>query len=98
MDIEMKNLENRKVWYLTPLPQNKQVLGCRWVYTLKRDEKGNVIRYKSRLVAQGYNQIKGESYDETFSPVVNFSIIRLFFSVLIVYLSWKHTQCDVTCA
>ena len=94
----MKNLENRKVWYLTSLPQNKQVLGCRWVYTLKRDEKGNVIRFKSRLVAQGYNQIKGESYDETFSPVVNFSIIRLFFSVLVVYLGWKHIQCDVTCA
>ena len=86
MDVEIKNLENRKVWYLTPLSQNKQVLGCRWVYILKRDEKGSVIRYKSHLVAQGYNQIKDESYDEIFSPVVNFSIIRLFFSVLVVYL------------
>lgn len=96
MDEEMENLRRRNVWDLTELPPNKQILGCRWVYNLKKDEKGNIARYKSRLVAQGYNQIKGESYEETFSPVVNFSIIRLFFSLLVVLLKWKHIQCDVT--
>ena len=92
----MGNLKKREVWDLTTLPEGKQILGCRWVYDLKRDEMGNIVRYKSRLVAQGYNQIKGESYEETFSPVVNFSIIRLFFSLFVVLLGWKHKQCDIT--
>lgn len=96
MDEEMGNLRKRDVWDLTTLPPGKPVLGCRWVYDLKKDEKGNIVRYKSRLVAQGYTQIKGESYEETFSPVVNFSIVRLFFSLFVVLLGWKHRQCDVT--
>ena len=96
MDEEMGNLVKRDVWDLTNLPPGKQVLGCRWVYDLKRDENGKIARYKSRLVAQGYSQIKGDSYEETFSPVVNFSIIRLFFSLFVVLLGWKHAQCDVT--
>ncbi|GFU40785.1 retrovirus-related Pol polyprotein from transposon RE1 [Trichonephila clavipes] len=81
---------------INEITPDKQLLGCRWVYNLKRDENGKVIGYKARLVAQGYSQIKGENYDETFSPVVNFSVIRLFFSLLVVWLKWKHFQCDVT--
>ncbi|GFX45249.1 retrovirus-related Pol polyprotein from transposon TNT 1-94 [Trichonephila clavipes] len=96
MDEEFNYLKLKNVWKLTKLPPDKQLLGCRWVYNLKRDENGKVIRYKARLVAQGYSQIKGENYDETFSPVVNFSVIRLFFSQLVVWLKWKHFQCDVT--
>lgn len=96
MEEEYDNLNFREVWFLTPLPLNKQVLGSRWVYNVKRDETGKIVRYKARLVAQGYTQIKGESYEETFSPVVNFSVIRLFFSLLVVWLGWQHLQCDVT--
>ncbi|GFX44652.1 retrovirus-related Pol polyprotein from transposon TNT 1-94 [Trichonephila clavipes] len=81
MDEEFDGLKLRNVWKLTKLPPDKQLLGCRWVYNLKRDENGKVIGYKARLVAQGYSQIKGENYDETFSPVVNFSVIRLFFFI-----------------
>ncbi|GFW65661.1 retrovirus-related Pol polyprotein from transposon RE1 [Trichonephila clavipes] len=94
MNEELDNLKLRNVWKLTKLPPDKQLLGCRWVYNLKRDENGKVIRYKARLVAQGYSQVKGENYDETFSPV-NFSVIRLFFSLLVVWLKWKHIQCDI---
>lgn len=96
MDEEIENLERRDVWDLTKLPSGKQLLGCRWVYDVKKNDKGGIARFKARLVAQGYKQIKGESYEETFSPVVNFSIIRLFFSLFVVLLGWKHRQCDVT--
>ncbi|GFS71712.1 RNA-directed DNA polymerase from mobile element jockey [Trichonephila clavipes] len=54
------NLKLRNVWKLMKLPPDKQLLGCRWVYNLKRDENGKVIRYKARLVAQGYSQVKGK--------------------------------------
>lgn len=95
MQEELKTMREREVWHLTKLPENTRVIGCRWVYTLKRDEKGNIARYKARLVAQGFKQVKGENYDETFSPVVNFGVIRFFFSLLVTFKGWSHCQCDV---
>jgi hypothetical protein len=98
MKDEISIMHERKVWTLTYLPDNVKPVGCRWVYTMKRDDLGNIVRYKARLVAQGFKQIKGDTYEETFSPVVNFSLIRFFFSLLVVGNGWKHIQCDVKCA
>lgn len=98
MKEELQTIKERKVWNLIPKPENAKVLGCRWVYTLKRNEKGKPKSFKARLVAQGFRQIKGESYDEVFSPVVNFAIIRFFFSLLVSLNKWEHQQCDVKCA
>lgn len=91
-------MEERGVWKLVVLPEGVTPVGCRWVYTLKRDETGKAVRYKARLVAQGFKQVKGESYDETFSPVVNFGVIRFFFAILVSYSGWTHLQCDIKCA
>lgn len=98
MNKELQVMSERGVWHLAKLPASVTPVGCRWVYTIKRDEFGRIARYKARLVAQGFKQVKGESYDETFSPVVNFGVIRLFFSLLVSYCGWLHIQCDVTSA
>lgn len=95
MKEEIDTMKERKVWRLVTLPEGVTPVGCRWVYTIKRDEAGQVAKYKARLVAQGFKQIKGESYAETFSPVVNFGVIRFFFALLVSYLKWSHLQCDV---
>ncbi|GFX67838.1 retrovirus-related Pol polyprotein from transposon TNT 1-94 [Trichonephila clavipes] len=86
MKEEINVMKERDVWELVPAPQDSKVIGCRWVYTLKTDSKGIICRYKARLVAKGHNQQKGESYDETFSPVVNFSLVRLFFVLFVCLL------------
>lgn len=72
-----------KVWDLVESPEDAQNLGNRWFYTTKRDQNIEIVRFKARLVAQRYSQIKGLSYNEVFSPVVSFSITRLFFSIFI---------------
>ncbi|GFV91246.1 retrovirus-related Pol polyprotein from transposon RE2 [Trichonephila clavipes] len=82
---EIKVMKEKDVWELVSSPQDSKVIGCRWVYTLKTDSNGKICRYKARLVAQGHNQQKGESYEETFSPVVIFSLVRLFLSYLYAY-------------
>ncbi|GFY13733.1 retrovirus-related Pol polyprotein from transposon TNT 1-94 [Trichonephila clavipes] len=69
MDEEFHNLKLRNVWKLTKLPPDKQLLGCRWVYNLKRDENGKVINYKARLVAQCYSQVKGRT-----RPYVSYAV------------------------
>lgn len=96
MGEEMEIMNTRKVWHLEKPPPDITPIGCRWVYTIKRDEKGKIIRFKARLVAQGHTQVKGQSYEETFSPVINFNVIRFFFALLVSHKRWSHIQCDVT--
>ncbi|GBL73742.1 Retrovirus-related Pol polyprotein from transposon TNT 1-94 [Araneus ventricosus] len=67
MKDEIYTMHSRGVWKLVDPPSNTKPVGCRWVYTIKRDEKGKIVRFKAQLVAQGYSQIKGESFDETLS-------------------------------
>ncbi|GJS93282.1 putative ribonuclease H-like domain-containing protein [Tanacetum coccineum] len=55
-----------------------KVIGTKWVYRNKRDERGVVVRNKARLVAQGYTQEEGIDYDEVFAPVARIEAIRLF--------------------
>ena len=98
MGEELKILKERHVWDLVKLPANTEPIGCRWVYTIKQNEKNEIVRYKARLVAQGYKQVRYETYDLTFSPVVNFSLVRFFFSLLVSFLKWTHLQFDVKCA
>ena len=55
---------------MVSLPPDKNVVGCKWVYKVKRNSDGSIARFKARLVAKGYLQQYGLDYAETFSPVV----------------------------
>nr|GFC16850.1 copia protein [Tanacetum cinerariifolium] len=60
-------------------------IGTKWVFRNKKDERGIVIRKKSRLVAQGHTEEEGIDYDEVFVPVARTKAIRLF----LAYASFK---------
>ncbi|KAF8770880.1 Retrovirus-related Pol polyprotein like [Argiope bruennichi] len=96
MDKEVNIMKELKVWDLVDPPDNAKILGNRCVYTIKRDENNKIVRCKARLVAQGNTQLKGESFDEVFSPVVNFTIIRLFFTICVCLWKWMRVQVDIT--
>ncbi|GJW01969.1 putative ribonuclease H-like domain-containing protein [Tanacetum coccineum] len=68
----------KKVWTLVDLPYGKRAIGTKWVYRNKKDERGIVIRNKTRLVTQGYTQEEGIDYNEVFAPVARIKAIRLF--------------------
>ena len=61
--------KTKKVWELIPLPENVRPIGCKWIFKTKRDSKGNVERYKARLVANDNTQKEEIDFKETFSPV-----------------------------
>ena len=77
MQEELNQFERRRVWNLVPKPQNRTVIGTRWVFRNKLDEQGQIVRNKARLVVQGYNQEEGIDYDETFAPVARIEAIRI---------------------
>jgi hypothetical protein len=66
---ELENFERNQVWELVEPPPNCKPIGTKWVWKNKEGENGEVVRNKSRLVAQGYSQKEGIDYEETFAFV-----------------------------
>ncbi|GAA0139490.1 hypothetical protein LIER_35099 [Lithospermum erythrorhizon] len=69
MQEELFQFEKNDVCELVPRPDDYNVIGKKWIFKNKSDEFGNVTRNKARLVAQGYTQIEGIDFEETFAPV-----------------------------
>ena len=80
MKDEYDSLLINETWELVPRPSNQNVIGCRWVYKVKRGADGSIDRYKARLVARGYSQTEGVDYEEVFAPVVRATTIRSLLS------------------
>ncbi|GJR60748.1 putative ribonuclease H-like domain-containing protein [Tanacetum coccineum] len=70
-------LKLNKVWVLVDLPNGAKVIGTKWVYRNKKDERGVVVRNKARLVGRSWHE-EGIDYDEVFAPVARLEAIRLF--------------------
>ncbi|KAJ9553895.1 hypothetical protein OSB04_017940 [Centaurea solstitialis] len=66
------------VWDLVDLPKGHRLIGTKWIFRNKTDERGIVIKNKARLVAQGYTQEEGIDYDDVFALVARIEAIRLF--------------------
>ncbi|MGV7343142.1 reverse transcriptase domain-containing protein, partial [Mycobacterium kansasii] len=81
MQEELNQFVRNDVWYLVPRPKEKYIIGTKWIFKNKSDELGNIIRNTARMVVQGYTQIKGIDYDETFAPVARLESIRLFITI-----------------
>ncbi|KAK1664265.1 hypothetical protein QYE76_052424 [Lolium multiflorum] len=70
MQEELNNFKRNDVWTLMKRPDHcRNVIGTKWVFKNKQDEHGIVIRNKARFVAQGYSQVEGMDFGETFAPV-----------------------------
>lgn len=96
MQEELKSFRDNDTWELVDRPSEGTVVKNKWVFKKKCDSSGNV-RYRARLVAKGFTQIKGMDYNETFSPVLRYSTLRLLFA-LSVQLDLKMNHLDVPTA
>ena len=76
MESEYSSLLKNDTWDLVPPPEGKNIVGSRWILKVKRDEDDGVDRFKARLVALGFSQVKGVDYDEVFSPVARYTSVR----------------------
>ena len=69
MNGEIEKIEKNKTWTLVARPKEKNVIGPKWVFKNKLNEKGEVTRNKARLVCKGYAQEEGIDNGETFVPI-----------------------------
>jgi hypothetical protein len=81
MHEELENFERNQVWELVELPPNCKPIGTKWVWKNKEGENGEMVRNKSRLVAQGYSHKEGIDYEETFAHVVRLEAIRILLAL-----------------
>ena len=81
MQEELDQFTRNNVWKLVPRPTDTNVIGTKWIFKNKSDEFGNIVRNKARLVAQGYTQVEGIDFDETFALVARLGSIRLLLSI-----------------
>ena len=79
MQDELLQFKLNDVWELVkrPDPRKHNIIGTKWIFRNKQDEDGQVVRNKARLVAQGYTQVEGIDFDETFAPVARLEAIRI---------------------
>jgi hypothetical protein len=67
MQSEMDVVEKNRTWELANLPRGHNAITLKWVFKLKRDEDGAIIKHKAHLVARGFVQ-EGIDFDDTFAP------------------------------
>ncbi|GJR79659.1 putative ribonuclease H-like domain-containing protein [Tanacetum coccineum] len=78
MQEEIHEFEHLDVWILVPCPDNILIIPLKWIFKIKLDEYGDVLKNKARLVAKGYRQEAGIDFEESFAPVARLEAIRLF--------------------
>jgi len=95
MEEEMNSLREKNTWELVKrTPQMSNIVGCKWVFSLKKNHLGEIVRFKARLVAQGFSQIAGVDFGETYSPVIMKRSLRILIT-LAIENNWEMEQVDV---
>ncbi|GJR24989.1 retrovirus-related pol polyprotein from transposon TNT 1-94 [Tanacetum coccineum] len=78
MQEELNEFEHLEVWELVPRPDRVMIFTLMWIYKVKLDEMGGVLKNKARLVARGYRQEEGIDFEESFAPVARLEAIHIF--------------------
>ncbi|GJR31032.1 retrovirus-related pol polyprotein from transposon TNT 1-94 [Tanacetum coccineum] len=97
MQEELHEFERLEVWELVPPPDKAFVISLKWIYKVKLDELGGILKNKARLVARGYRQEEGIDFEESFAPVARLEAIRIFLAFA-AHMNMVIYQMDVKTA
>ncbi|GJX95626.1 retrovirus-related pol polyprotein from transposon TNT 1-94 [Tanacetum coccineum] len=78
MQEEIHEFQRLEVWELVPCPDKVILIKLKWIYKVKTDEFGGVLKNKARLVAQGFRKEEGIDFEESFAPVARIEAISIF--------------------
>jgi hypothetical protein len=97
MQEEIDSVKWNQTWKLADLPQDHRTITLKWVYKLKRNEAGEIVKHKARLVARGFMQQEGIDFDEVFAPVACMESVCLLLA-LAAQEGWQVHHMDVKSA
>jgi len=97
MDSEIQSINKNKTWQLAKLPAGHRPIGLKWVYKLKKNAEGEIVKHKARLVAKGYVQREGIDFEEVFAPVARLDTVRLLLAIAANW-GWQVHHLDVKTA
>lgn len=79
---EYKSLMDNKTWILVERPTGRNIIKSKWVFKVKPAYDGVKERYKARLVANGFTQVFGVDYRETFAPILKYDSLRAVLAII----------------
>jgi hypothetical protein len=97
MQEEIDSIKRNQTWELADLPQGHRAITLKWVYKLKRNEAGNIVKHKVRLVTHRFVQQEGIDFDEVFAPVARMESMCLLLT-LAAQEGWRVHHMDVKSA
>ena len=92
---ECTQLMERGTCQLEELSEGRKAISCKWVFDWKKDENGNIIKYKAQLIAQGFSQKPGVGcmHTGTFAPVMHFETLRTMLALGTATCYYKQLEC-----
>jgi hypothetical protein len=94
MTEEYHSIMKNDVWDIFPRSKGNFVVTSKWIYKIKHAIDGSVEKYKVGFVARGFYRVEGVDYEETFSPVCQYTSIHTIISVT-ASMGWRLHQMDV---
>lgn len=83
MKNEIEAIERNNTWKLVELSAGHKPIGLKWVYKLKKNIEGDIVKHKARLVAKGYVQKQSIDFEEVFAPVTRLETVRLLLALVV---------------
>ena len=95
MEEEFNLLTEWDTWVLEDLPKGCKAIGCQWTYVIKMGPDGTISWYKAHLVTQGFSQIPGINFNDTFTPTIRLDTLWALLQLAAAH-RWFHSQDDIT--
>lgn len=95
MERELYELHENKTFEFCLCPKDRRPIPCRWVFDIKRGINNEILRFKARLVIQGFRQIEGVDFHKTFSSVAQMRTFRVI-CALSINKNLRVTQYDIS--
>lgn len=81
MKEELEALEKNDTWELVDLPKGIKPITSKWIFKIKRNADGSILKHKARLIAKGYLQTFGLNYTDSFAPVSQVATVRILLTL-----------------
>ncbi|GKE43661.1 retrovirus-related pol polyprotein from transposon TNT 1-94 [Tanacetum coccineum] len=97
MQEELNEFKHLEVWELVPRPDHVMIITLKWIYKVKLDELGGLLKNKAQLVVRGHHQEECIDFEESFALVARLKAIRIFLAFA-AHMSMVVYQMDVKTA